>query len=619
MLINAKGWCTHQPLVYNNENAIETYRKNIETYQAGLKQLKARAAWIAWGRFACMAVILLLVIVQWPDFSGLPSTGILSCLVVFLRLVVLSQNTSQQIIHTGHLIAINQEEIAIGSGKFHERYGGNDYLPAVHEYAQDLDLFGRASLYQLTNRAESLTGRREWAAWLLHPATPVEILLRQEAAKQLANESDWRQQLQATGREAPLSGTVEARLLEWQTFEDPYFTKKYWLVIRWLGPAVSISIFIAWLADWITTSWFNGYLVTFFAITAYISKLATPAYHRLGKLADEIKTFSRSLGCIENMPFGESDWLRQRKEAVQPAEGPAASKIVLALNGILKRMDYRLNPVVFVPLNILLFWDVQQMLQLVKWQKENAEKLSLWLRVLGETEAIASAAALSFNEPAWAFPALDAVHGTFEAKLLGHPLIDGQKRVASDFTTLGVPMVNIITGSNMAGKSTFLRSIGLAMVLGQAGAPVCAAHARISPMRLISSMRIADNLGENTSTFYAELKKLKLMIDAVNAGEKVLLLMDEILRGTNSLDRHKGSMALVEQLIHHNACALVATHDLELAELSGQYPTAITNYHFDVQVAGEELYFDYALKAGVCKSMNASILMKKIGIELNRN
>jgi DNA mismatch repair ATPase MutS len=280
-------------------------------------------------------------------------------------------------------------------------------------------------------------------------------------------------------------------------------------------------------------------------------------------------------------------------------------------------MDYRLNPVVFVPLNMLLFWDVQQMLQLGKWHKQYAEKLGDWLKVLGEAEAISGVAAMGFNHPDWAFPEMDPAHGTFESKALGHPLIAADKRVVSDFETSGIPMVNIITGSNMAGKSTFLRSIGLAMVMAQAGAPVCAAMARISRMRVISSMRIADNLEENTSTFYAELKKLKQMIDAVNAGEKVLLLMDEILRGTNSLDRHKGSKAFIEQLIHHHAAGFVATHDLELAELIKHYPASIRNYHFDVQVAGEELYFDYALKTGVCQSMNASILMKKIGIELD--
>jgi len=572
---------------------------------------------ISWARFACIVAAIGLIAWQWPVFQVLPSIVILLCIILFLRLVVISVNTSRKIEHTGHLIAINEEELAIAAGKYYQRYDGKDFMPAVHDYAQDLDLFGRASLYQYSQRAESEPGRREWAEWLLNLAPANEILARQVAAKQLAPELNWRQELQATGRIAALTGSVESRLLEWQTFEDAHFSKSYWQWIRWLGPLISILVLIGYIVDIIPSQYFNAYLLLFFGLTSYISKLATPAYSRLGRLANEIKSFSASLACIAQMPAGGSEWLQHRKQALQTHEGAAASGIILQLNGILKRMDFRLNPVVFVPLNILLYWDVQQMLQLGKWQKQYAEKLVDWLKVLGEAEAISGVAAIAFNHPGWTFPSLDSAHGTFEAKALGHPLINADKRVVSDFATGGIPMVNIITGSNMAGKSTFLRSVGLAMVMGQAGAPVCAVMARISHMRVISSMRIADNLEENTSTFYAELKKLKQMIDAVNAGEKVMLLMDEILRGTNSLDRHKGSKALIEQLIHHQATGIVATHDLELAELIIKYPPSIRNYHFDVQVAGEELYFDYALKTGVCQSMNASILMKKIGIELD--
>ena len=579
--------------------------------------MKAFGVKVSWARFACIVAAIGLIAWQWPEFQVLPSIVILLCIILFLRLVVISVNTSRKMEHTGHLIAVNEEELAIAAGKNYKRYDGRDFMPAVHDYAQDLDLFGRASLCQYSQRAESAPGRREWAEWLLKLASVHEILARQKAAKQLAPEINWRQELQATGRIAALTGSVESRLLEWQTFEDPHFSKAYWQWICWLGPLISIIVLIGYIVDIIPSPIFNTYLVIFFAITSYISKLATPAYSRLGRLANEIKSFSASLACIAQMPAGESEWLQHRKQALQTPDGAEASAIILQLNGILKRMDFRLNPVVFVPLNILLYWDVQQMLQLGKWQKQYAEKLGDWLKVLGEAEAISGVAAIAFNHPGWSFPSLDSAHGTFETKALGHPLIKADKRVVSDFETGGIPMVNIITGSNMAGKSTFLRSVGLAMVMGQAGAPVCAAMARISHMRVMSSMRIADNLEENTSTFYAELKKLKQMIVAVNAGEKVLLLMDEILRGTNSLDRHKGSKALIEQLIHHHAAGIVATHDLELAELITNYPASIRNYHFDVQVAGEELYFDYALKTGVCQSMNASILMKKIGIELD--
>ena len=174
----------------------------------------------------------------------------------------------------------------------------------------------------------------------------------------------------------------------------------------------------------------------------------------------------------------------------------------------------------------------------------------------------------------------------------------------------------LVTGSNMAGKSTYLRSIGVNAVLAMAGAPVCASYFSLSPVQIISSMRIADNLEESTSTFYAELKKLKTIIDKVNNKEKVFILLDEILRGTNSLDRHTGSAALIKQLIKHNAACIIATHDVELAKMKDEYPENILNYHFDVQVSNDELYFDYQLKEGICTSLNASILMKKIGIEL---
>jgi len=203
-----------------------------------------------------------------------------------------------------------------------------------------------------------------------------------------------------------------------------------------------------------------------------------------------------------------------------------------------------------------------------------------------------------------------------EGKNIGHPLIASDTRVNNDYAIQGNARVDLITGSNMGGKSTFLRSIGVNIVLELMGGPVCAKSFSVYPAKLMSSMRIADNLAESTSTFYAELKKLQLIIEAVKRKETVFILLDEILRGTNSLDKHKGSEALIRQLIQQNTVAILATHDIELTQLQEQYPDSISNYHFDVQVANEELYFDYKLKTGVCKSLNATLLMKKIGINI---
>jgi DNA mismatch repair ATPase MutS len=370
------------------------------------------------------------------------------------------------------------------------------------------------------------------------------------------------------------------------------------------------------MADVLSLAQFNLYLVVFFLFTGYISKKATPAWYGLSKMAKEINTLSQLLLCIEKMPASASTWLQQQQATLSDATGKKSSETVALLNGILKRFDYRLNPLVFVPLNVLLFWDLQQMLAFARWKRQHASAAAQWLDVLSNTEAIASLATLAYNHPDFCFPQFDDLYGNVDTTALGHPLIPAGKRVVSDFATNGIAQVSIITGSNMAGKSTFLRSVGLAMVMGNAGAPVCATKALFSHMQVMSSMRIADNLAESTSTFYAELKKLKSIIDAVNAKQPVLLLLDEILRGTNSGDRHTGSAALIQQLIRHHAVGLIATHDLALANLAANHPAQVHNYHFDVQVAGEELYFDYALKQGVCQSLNASILMKKIGIEM---
>jgi DNA mismatch repair ATPase MutS len=257
------------------------------------------------------------------------------------------------------------------------------------------------------------------------------------------------------------------------------------------------------------------------------------------------------------------------------------------------------------------------MIALNRWRQRNRAKLSAWYELIAEFEVLTSLATLQFNQPQWVFPELVEQHFTLHGKDIGHPLIGAEKRVDSSFSLCGTGKVALVTGSNMAGKSTFLRSLGVNIVLAQTGAPVCARSFKLSPVHLMSSMRIADNLAENTSTFYAELKKLKTIIEAVNEQEKVLILLDEILRGTNSTDRHTGTEALIKQLIKKNAVALIASHDLALADMEKEYPLALQNYHFDVQVEGEELYFDYLLKKGVCTSLNASILMKKIGIEMS--
>jgi hypothetical protein len=593
----------------------EYYTARIGVLTQQLAVLEKRKNQVAWGRFF---IVLLIALAAWQLFpiSLLAGSIVIAALAAaFGRLVMLAADNRADIAQVTRLLDINRQELAIAAGQYTGLPDGHELLPAGHDYAQDLDIMGRASIYQYINRTACEQGHAILSQWLLHPAAANTLLQRQAAARELAPATEWRQELQALGIEESITINTEKRINSWLTAPDSYSGKAAWKILQWGYPIVTLGILLLYIAGFVPPQWFYGGLIVFIAFSFSISKDITPHYGTLDKIMKEIAVLSKSAACIEKMGF-QNDYLRQLQDYFLTNKLTASTGIQ-KLKGILDRFDYRLNPLVFVPLNAFLLWDLQLIFQLEKWRRLYKPYAGQWFTALGEMEAINTIANLHFNQPQWAFAELDTErHGTLEAVALGHPLIADSKRVCSSFSTRGEAKLALITGSNMAGKSTFLRSIGVNVVLAMMGAPACAARLTLSPMRIVSTMRIADNLEESTSTFYAELKKLKYIIECVNRREKVFLLLDEILRGTNSLDRHTGSRALVKQLIQHEATGMLATHDLELAKLENEYPQNIHNYHFDVQVAGEELYFDYKLKEGVCTSLNASVLMRKIGIEM---
>jgi hypothetical protein len=453
-----------------------------------------------------------------------------------------------------------------------------------------------------------------FVTWLLNPTPTENILARQETVKELAQQIEWRQQLQSYGIAHSITIATENKIESWIDEPSNFISKPYWKVLRFVLPLLSFALLALHLADILPSNLFYPLITLMLIISLGISKLVMPEYAKLNKIAPQLETLSDSVAWIEKGNF-KSDLLTQLKNKYVD-RSVKSSHIIKNLKTILDRTDIRLNPLVFIPLNAFVFWDLQQILILETWKKENKHHIDDWFHSLAEIESLSSLGNLSFNHPHWIFPNISKEDAVVSATSLGHPLIPKDKLVSNSFSTEESGGLNLITGSNMAGKSTFLRSVGVNIVLSMMGSAVHAESFTVSNMKVISSMRVSDNLEENTSTFYAELKKLKEVIEAVYRNEKVFLLLDEILRGTNSADRHTGSKALIKQLIQHNAAGLIAIHDLELAKLADEFPSKLHNYHFDVQVAGDELYFDYKLKRGICKSMNASLLMKKIGIEL---
>lgn len=590
---------------------IDTVRKLNDR----LDQLNKKKATLSWLRLISFLAAVLLLWLLWPKGLLIALAAFVIVFAGFLFFVSKDLANKATIDNTLLLLRVNKEELSFLEHQFTQFPDGNNLQPELHPYANDLDVFGRASLYQYINRTTSQQGNQLLATWLLTPAAAKVIAQRQAAVKELTLQQEWRQQLQAYGLSRQLTVKTEKNIANWLQEENLFINTLHWKILRFLLPALSIICLVLHLNDIIPQQPFYSLMLIFLAISLGISKKIMPAWTKLGKITAELETLSESIGLIEKHSF-ESPLLQQLKKTFSPANGQTASSNIKELKNILDRLDYRLNPIVFIPLSIFLCWDLQQIFALEKWKQKNQHQLGDWFSSLAQLEVLSALGNISFNHPEWCFAELAAEEAIFKGEEIGHPLIPVAKRVTNSFTTEAVNKISLITGSNMAGKSTFLRSTGINIILAMMGSPVCAKSLTLSPMKVMSSMRISDNLEESTSTFYAELKKLKEVIEAVNKNEKVFLLLDEILRGTNSADRHAGSRALIKQLIHQKAVGMVATHDLELAKLEKEYPENIHNYHFDVQVANDELFFDYKLKEGVCQSMNASILMKKIGIEL---
>jgi MutS domain V len=592
----------------------EVYISRLNILDAELKQLKKKKSRLAWLRLISFlaAVAALWILLPYGWYLAVAAAIIL--LGIFFFIVSKDLSNSNAIENNKLLIDINRDELSALNNQFTHFPDGAEWKPARHDYANDLDIFGRASLYQYINRTSSQQGNKLMAGWLLSPSAPAEIEQRQEAAKELKEEMEWRQQLQAYGINKRLTIPTQENIEYWLAEETAFIKNKSWNLLRFAFPLSSLTVLFLYIFDVIAQGPFLFIMLLFLAVSFWISKRVMPAYVKLNKITAELETFSGSIQWIEKKSF-RSPLLLQIKKRYE-TEGASASQTIKSLKKILDRLDYRLNPVVFIPLSAFLCWDLQQIFALEKWKTKNQSHIPQWFAALAETEAISTIANLSFNHPGWCFPVLIKGESVFKAETMGHPLIPKGKRVDNSFSTEGTPQISLVTGSNMAGKSTFLRSIGINMVLAMTGAPVCAKSLLLSPVKVMSSMRVNDNLEESTSTFYAELKKLKEMIEAVYRNEKVFLLLDEILKGTNSADRYTGSAALLKQLVQHKAVCMIATHDLQLAKLEEEYPASIHNYHFDVQVENDELFFDYKLKKGICQSMNASILMRKIGIEL---
>jgi DNA mismatch repair ATPase MutS len=534
-------------------------------------------------------------------------------LAFFIVFVVKDNRNSAKKKEHQLLKMLNENEIQYLDGKYNLSDDGGRYKKDSHPYSNDLDIFGDSSLYHFINRTTLSKSSDILADWLLFPAGEQEIKERNEAIIELSNKIDWRQKIFIRGYSIGKTGDSIKNLIGWVKKSDKFsFKKRHILFCSILSGITFSSLILSFIfsVPYIILAFLLG---IHYLIIRKASAIVKSSHADVTNNSKILETYAAFLNDIEKEQF-HSRKLHKLKDQLK-SENYFASMQIKKLSAIVNRFDLRYNVFVYFFLNTLFFWDIHQVFKLEKWKNANKD-IEQWFQCVGEFEALSSLANLYFNNPNWCFPKISEKYFFFEAADLGHPLINAKDRVCNNLAIDGSGKILLLSGSNMSGKSTFLRSVGVNIILAMAGSCVCAKDFIFSPVRILSSMRISDSLKDNTSSFFAELKKLEFIIKEAEKKGKVFLLLDEILRGTNSIDRHIGSTALIKQLISNEAVGILATHDLALTEMSREFPANIENYNFNIKINNEDLYFDYLLNKGVCTSLNASILMKKMGINI---
>lgn len=536
---------------------------------------------------------------------------------VFIGLIKQHNRVVYQRNHYRFLQKINEAEIQRQENELKGFAEGKQYLTSGHFYASDLDIFGKHSIFQLLNRTTTQLGEKTLAQWLLAPARTKEVQQRQAAVEELKSNIEWRQDFEARGKHGQEEGVAIAQLFDWGTQPAKILPKKWLITMTYIMPVVSLAAFAAMLLGFTTYHilfvpvFINGFLL------GGSFKDIQDIHNKTSKSSATLKSYTQLLKSIEGANFS-SEKLQKIKGLTASAEGTASQKIS-KLASILASLDQRQNLLFIFFANFLFLWDVIWTARLEKWRQTTRREIVGWLKAINQMEALNSLAGYAYANPAHSAPTISDKDYLIDAVNLGHPLINAQERITNTMKLEGLGNSMVITGSNMSGKTTFERTVGVNIVLALAGAPVCADSFVVSPMQVFTSMRTQDSLEENISSFYAELKRLKQLIDHLETTPRlpVIYLLDEILKGTNSQDRHLGAKALVFQLHGHKATGLVSTHDLELGILEEQ-TNFIQNYSFNSQIKGDQILFDYKLTPGICRSFNASKLMQNMGIEIDK-
>jgi DNA mismatch repair ATPase MutS len=589
---------------------ITTYQRLLSKYSDEYAVLNKKLGWLSFARLITFIGIIgfgyyYLVHNDW--YWIVISLFLLATFLYCLRLYDIIKSKAD---FTNALIDINSNEIDFIKEGTSVYPDGKEQIDPHHPYSYDLDLFGEGSLYKYLNRATTSFGKEKLAQSLLCPDIAA-IKHRQEAIKELSGKFTFRQHIQALGSiHTAEQGDID-KLNSWLK-SLPVFSNQRLYFLLLIFPAATILLLALYFLSESSTYldlFIESFVLNLFVLSFFVRKMLKQS-SASATVTKVLEQFSLQLKEIEKQSF-ESSLLRKLQNELKSNEITAANSIE-RLASLFKYLDFILNLVISSLLNGLFLFHVHILFALDRWKKKNAGKVMDWLKVIGEFESIACFANLSFNNEEFCYPQLSA-REELSATEMGHPLIRREKRICNDISFQREKFI-VLTGSNMSGKSTFLRTVGINLVLARSGSAVCAKAFTLFPYDLHVSMRISDSLQDSESLFYAELKRLKSIIQHLQSDSKTFVILDEILRGTNSHDKHNGTAGLIVKLAAYKTCGIIATHDLTIANMSAEYPGYMANKCFESVIVNDELIFDYKLKEGVCSKLNASFLMKRMGI-----
>jgi MutS-like protein len=609
------------PASLSNAPAQE-YARRISLYEAETRAQQRKHVWMGYARLAVFAGIAALV---WRIVSkGSPSFWwVLPGLALFVALAV---------VHRRILLAKDRAERAVaiyqrGQARIEDRWSGQgetgkEFADPTHSYAEDLDILGEGSLFQLLCVARSRMGKEQLAQWLLHPSGREEILERQAAVRELAGKVNLREDLALAGESSSINADA-ARLQHWVDAQIDLSPQRWWPWVLVMA-AVSAGTFIfamvslaqqgtALWTPFLLTLMINGSVMFFLRHRlAVLFAGLDQATHNLDALADFLRR-------LEAEAFS-SPRLQELQRALLGDE-LKASECIARLDTITDLEESRHNMIVRL-IDLPLLYSVQVALALQRWRGKFGSGVGRWLQTVGQVEALVCVATYSYEHPNDPFPEISALNeraGTqpaeFVGNALGHPLLPAAQCVRNAATLGETSQVLLVSGSNMSGKSTLLRVVGVNAVMALMGSAVRAESLRISPLAIGASMRISDSLQQGVSHFYAEIKRIRQVVDMSTHGP-LLFLFDEILQGTNSHDRKVGAEGVLHTLLRNGALGLVTTHDLALTTMAGQFPGKITNVHFQEKLEAGHLSFDYVMRDGVVTTSNGLELMRSIGLDV---